>query len=162
MNPLRIHIPREPWKVTAQQKSAAWSRGGHVHYHHKPGYQAAEGTLVRMLKVERKAQGNPEPILEACVVSLTLVWPYRKSEKASVRTSGLLYPHGRRPDLDNLSKLYTDALVKAGFLQDDGLISTLILAKFWGPEEKVGIHYGAILAPVFTSEPHHPSRQLGT
>lgn len=150
MNELCIHIPREPWKVTAQQKSAAWSRGGHVHYHHKPEYQAAEGSLVKTLKVERVKQGNPEPILEACIVALTLVWPYRKSEKARVRASGLLYPHDRRPDLDNLSKLYTDALVAGGFLQDDGLISSLVLNKFWGPEDQVGIYYSLRLAPPFS------------
>jgi Holliday junction resolvase RusA-like endonuclease len=148
-----ITIPREPWTCTAQQKRVArrsgmvFSRPGRVlastakiAFAHTPEYQAAERELVLLLTSQR-TKAKAKPITGACQVTLNLNFPYRAAEKAAIRKAGIPVPHAARPDLDNLSKLYIDALVKSGWIEDDGLIYHLTLAKWRTAPEEVGIRY---------------------
>lgn len=147
--PLEITIEREPWKVTAQQKRVQTSPGvvaggrkvlsmsRKARFFHAPNYVEAERELVLRL-VEARHSENAETIQEPCEVVLTLVWPYRVADRRKLMAkSGGLIPHSVRPDLDNLSKLYIDGLVKSEILDDDGLIYQLTLAKYWGPDPKI-------------------------
>jgi len=43
-------------------------------------------------------------------------------------------PHTFRPDSDNLAKLALDAIVKAGLLADDAIVSSLIVRKTWAQD----------------------------
>lgn len=88
----------------------------------------------------------PAPLDGPLQVELTLIWPYRATERAGIRKSGKVVPHDKRPDLDNLSKLYVDALVHARFLKDDAQIALLLLRKGWGPPDAVGVFYA--IAPL--------------
>lgn len=150
---IRFFFGREPWKVTAQQKGAqaapaVAARGRRVlstqravRFYHKPEYKKAEKTLVELLSYA-SSDLTEIPVSEPLVICLSLVWPYRKSDLRTERgRAGLLIPHDKRPDLDNLSKLYLDALVKAGVLSDDSIAWRVILEKFYGPREAVGIQY---------------------
>jgi Holliday junction resolvase RusA-like endonuclease len=40
-------------------------------------------------------------------------------------------PHTFRPDADNLAKLALDAVMDAGLLKDDAVVSTLVITKTW-------------------------------
>lgn len=40
-------------------------------------------------------------------------------------------PHTFRPDADNLAKLALDAVMAAGLLKDDAVVSTLVVTKTW-------------------------------
>lgn len=136
-SPLAFRLNIVPPTVTAQTKRAVVIPGKGVRFFPSPALKKAEELLARYLAAFRQ----PAPMLGPVECRLTLVWPYRLSEKASVKKSGQVVPHYSRPDLDNLSKIYVDALVKAGFLKDDGQIASLILKKGWGPEESVGVFY---------------------
>lgn len=46
-------------------------------------------------------------------------------------------PHTFRPDADNLAKLALDAVMAAGLLKDDAVVSTLVVTKTWA--EKGGL-----------------------
>jgi Holliday junction resolvase RusA-like endonuclease len=65
-------------------------------------------------------------------LQLELVWqyPWRKSEKKSVRLAGSA-PCSTRPDCDNLAKLFCDQMGKANFFKDDGQIYSLKISKIY-------------------------------
>jgi Holliday junction resolvase RusA-like endonuclease len=43
-------------------------------------------------------------------------------------------PHTFRPDADNLAKLALDAMMKAGLMADDSIVSSLMIRKTWAQE----------------------------
>ena len=43
-------------------------------------------------------------------------------------------PHTFRPDADNLAKLALDAMMKAGLMADDSIVSSLLIRKTWAQE----------------------------
>ncbi len=66
-------------------------------------------------------------------VSLTLefTWPWRSGTSKKVRALGVA-PKTTKPDCSNLAKTTEDRLVRLRFLDDDGLVSELIVRKFYG------------------------------
>jgi Holliday junction resolvase RusA-like endonuclease len=60
----------------------------------------------------------------ACGMRLTFHFPTTKRERWG-------QPHTCRPDVDNLTKLVMDALVKVGVLKDDSLVSDGLSVKRW-------------------------------
>lgn len=154
MKTFTFQIHREPWTTTAQQKrmggrrpSTVLSRPGRVlgrtggvRFFHTSEYQAAEKELVLALTGQKTRQGI-DTIRQACRVRVELLFPYRAAEKAAIRKAGIPVPHTVRPDLDNLSKLYLDALVKSGWIEDDSLIYVLTLEKWRVAPDEVGIRY---------------------
>lgn len=63
------------------------------------------------------------------------VYPYLKSEPKKNRSRPI--PCGKRPDADNLIKGLLDAMGKAGWFKDDGLVYRLDFQKLYA--EKSGI-----------------------
>lgn len=63
-------------------------------------------------------------------------------------------PHTFRPDADNLAKLVLDAMMKAGLLADDSIVSSLLVRKTWAQE-------GGLVATIkldHRSPTFHPDR----
>ena len=77
-----------------------------------------------------KKEAPAEPLSGPLKCCISFRFPYRKSESKAQRELGDI-PHDKRPDLDNLAKLYCDCLSKAGIIKDDGQIAELVLKKSW-------------------------------
>lgn len=149
---ITINLTAGPWAVSAQMKRAirtgtrvTRNRGRvlkkqpKIIFSHPENYKAAERELLLCL-APVKAQ-IVAPMTGPLRVRVDLSFPYRQTEPARVRKSGLAIPHAARPDLDNLSKLYLDCLVKSGIIEDDGLIAELTLTKYRTCPAEQGVSY---------------------
>lgn len=131
-------LPIVPQAATAQNKRAMSLPGkGGIRFFHTKAHQQAMDALAKALAPHRP----PSAFVGPLELWLTLVFPYRKTEKAAIRHAGKLIPHTTRPDIDNLAKGYIDALMHARILAEDGLVAAMHLSKWWGPEDFVGITY---------------------
>lgn len=122
---IQIELPGEPPTVTSQMKRVQVIAGKPRFFPHAR-YQAAEKKILTQLAPHRP----DEPFEEPVHVIVRLSFPYRKSEPKKNRVPGGI-PHTSRPDVDNLSKIWLDCLVKAGFLRDDSLVWSFWIAKRW-------------------------------
>lgn len=66
-------------------------------------------------------------------------YPYRKSEKKSIVRAGLVVPKNTKPDFDNLSKQFTDALTTIGIIEDDAKIFDGRIRKFYASAPKITV-----------------------
>lgn len=130
---MTFFLPCVPPKATAQHKGAFSLPGGRVRFFKKAHVSKAEDTLSLLLLQHRPAKPMQGPL----EVSIQWIFPYRTSEPKRNRLG--LIPCVTRPDLDNLSKIISDVMQKAGFYNDDSQISKLTLSKFWGPTPGIGI-----------------------
>ena len=80
-----------------------------------------------------------------CPLCLKLYWiyPFRKTEKKAIRSKDL-YPCTTRPDLDNITKGFVDALGKAPFFKDDSQIFNMTLTKLYGKRHGVWVEIKAL------------------
>lgn len=155
---LQIHLPIAIPTATAQMKRMTVI-AGRATFFKSAEAKRLEALLDKLLLPHYPAQPLDGPV----TVAITIVWPYRKSERAAIVKAGGLVPHCSRPDLDNSSKMLLDALVSktvtvnkvtkqratiAKILQDDGQVAGLHLRKFWGPRDKVGVTYEIAPCPV--------------
>lgn len=74
----------------------------------------------------------------AGALGLELVAVFTRTKAlASMNTKGIYkhggkrFPHGQKPDLDNVLKAVCDALQKAGVIEDDKQVSTITASKVW-------------------------------
>lgn len=139
-----IEIRGKVWDASAQAKRAVKTAKG-IRFFHSKGYERSERDLV--LELTRQKPVDHEPLNEPLICSIATVFPYRKSERKSIVGSGHLLPRDTRPDVDNITKLYLDCLVKSGWIKDDSLIWALSVSKQWGPPEKVGVSMTIYTAP---------------
>lgn len=148
-----IDLKVTPWTASAQQKRAVRAgarkpsrrpaKAAPILFFKKQDYLEAEKSLVGMLSLERNRLVGPRwiPLDVPLVVSLMLIFPYRKSEPKGITSTGKLIPRDTRPDTDNLAKLYYDCLTKSRWIADDSIIWYSREAKMWGPPDKVGVRY---------------------
>jgi Holliday junction resolvase RusA-like endonuclease len=131
---MELFIPCTPPKATSQQKGARIV-GKHIQFYKKKNVAAAESDLLSMLR-----PFAPEVPISG-PTQLVVIWtfPYRKSERKALVKAGVLIPNNTRPDLDNLSKLLTDALVRLRFIEDDGQLYVVTLEKYWGPSPGIRV-----------------------
>lgn len=114
----------------------------------KGGYRAARRQNPAYLRQREGLTGllgyHPDkpgsPIEHPVIVRLCIIYPYRKSEPK--RNRGGLIPKITRPDIDNVTKLYLDALQSSGWIKDDSIISHLDVSRRWGPEPGIGMEIG--------------------
>jgi Holliday junction resolvase RusA-like endonuclease len=52
----------------------------------------------------------------------------------------LWIPKTTKPDASNVVKHFEDLLVALGFIEDDALVSRLVVEKWWGPADAVGMY----------------------
>lgn len=71
------------------------------------------------------------PIAGPVKLSLEFTWPWRTAETKKVRALGRVY-RTTRPDCSNLAKTTEDRLVAMRFIEDDGLVVSLSVRKFYG------------------------------
>jgi len=74
---------------------------------------------------------RPVPRLEGpCRVALRFTFA-RPQTLCRLRDPLTQFPHGRKPDVDNLCKLILDVLTQQGWWRDDGVVAELQAFKFW-------------------------------
>lgn len=69
-----------------------------------------------------------KPLEGALSLKVIYMLPFLKAEKKAIRAWGRTY-HDRKPDCDNLVKMFQDCLGKLGFYNDDGQIVELFFQK---------------------------------
>ena len=86
----------------------------------------------------RAAYGSEPANYMAGALGLELVAVFSRTKAlASMNTKGIYkhgakrFPHGQKPDLDNVLKAVCDALEKAGVIEDDKQVSTITASKMW-------------------------------
>ena len=108
----------DPPTVTAQEHKVIVRNGKPVFFD-PPELKAARAKLTAYLSQHRPDQ------------------PYRRGLRLFVKW---LFPRGRhpdgayritRPDTDNLQKLLKDCMTQCGYWQDDALVASEIVEKFW-------------------------------
>jgi crossover junction endodeoxyribonuclease RusA len=132
---IKFRIDCNPPKATSQQKGVMVI-AGKPRYFKRKHVQQAEQDLTALLMPHRPAKPLCGP------VRLMVVWayPWRKSESKRNRARGWL-PCDTRPDCDNLSKLFCDAMTRLGFWGDDSQVADLRFRKQWS--DHAGIYVEA-------------------
>lgn len=115
-NEVSFFVNCKPPTATAQLRR--WTTKGKTYQ--PPKVKQAAAKLQAMFE-----QNAPKAPFSGAV-ALTLIWTY-PGPRNVVRIKET------RPDLDNLSKLAIDALVKANFIVDDALVADFRTRKFTGP-----------------------------
>ena len=99
------------------------------------GYEAAMQGLVAVLYQHRPAGWIP--LATPVVVGIYLYSPHTASTPK--RDRGRVLPMAVTPDVDNLAKLYLDALTRAGWVVDDKLVTVGTVAKRRAARPGIGI-----------------------
>jgi Holliday junction resolvase RusA-like endonuclease len=98
----------------------------------KPGLTSARSLYCALLSQYRPA----EPVRTACRLTIAFTFPWRKSESKKTMANGTA-AHTVRPDCSNLAKTFEDCLVQMGFIQDDALVTQLVVTKCFGSQPGV-------------------------
>lgn len=138
---ISVFIPCNIPTVTAQQKGCS-IRGGKPKFFKKKKVKDSENTFHALLFPHRPWKPFEGPVC----LCLSLVFPWRKSEKKSVVNKYLLYPITTRPDLSNLVKTIEDVMTTLRFWNDDGQVSTLNISKSYGDEPGIKLNITEDLA----------------
>lgn len=126
-----------PPKATSQQKGESVIGGRIVHFK-KAHVKRAENDLVSLLIAYRPAD-LPDYSTGALAVSVSLTYPYRKSERKALVKAQAVIPCDKRPDVDNLVKMIMDGLTRCAYWGDDGQVARLLIEKQWGPRPGIAI-----------------------
>lgn len=134
---MRIWIPIEagPPTYTAQQRRWTTRGGKPVTYPDKRA-KRTRAALTAMLAPYAPRTPMTGPVR----MSVSLVYPYRRSEKKSVIKEAKRIPKVTRPDTDNLVKLLQDVMTQCGYWMDDNQVYDLHPVKYWGPEPGIEIN----------------------
>ncbi len=131
---MRFWVKCHPPRSTAQssKKIVSTAKGPRM-YTDKKG-QALRDNFYALLHpfVPVKAYSGPLRLV---------VWyclPLNKNEKKAVREAGWAM-HDKRPDCDNLSKLFCDIMGSLGFWNDDSQIVHLSFKKFRSEAPGIGV-----------------------
>ena len=122
-----VFVPCIPPKATKQNTHIIKLRNksGKEFYSLKSdkSVKQASGTILDLFK-----EYAPDKIIDfPVVVQIEFNFPFRKSEKKADKARGHMWCE-TRPDLDNLSKLFIDA-ISSVFFKDDALIVCLNVKK---------------------------------
>lgn len=108
----------EPPTATAQEHKVSVVNGKPVFYD-PPEVKRARRKLTACLIMHK-----PEKPLESgCRLLVKWCFPRGKHRDGTYRIT--------KPDTDNLQKLLKDCMTAAGFWQDDALVASEIVEKFW-------------------------------
>lgn len=130
---LAVFIPCVPPKTTAQQKGA-FVLGGKVKFYTTKKVAQAGNDLCSLLAPHRPSLPFEGPL----IIDIVMVYPWRKTESKRTRLSGCL-PIPVKPDVDNLTKMFMDALTRCAFWTDDSLVSDLRIRKVWGDSTGIAL-----------------------
>ena len=79
----------------------------------------------------------PRPVTGAVTLAITLVYPHRR--RTAKRDRASLIAKVSKPDAGNAAKHIEDTLVRMRFLEDDQQVARLLIEKWHGPADQVGI-----------------------
>lgn len=129
-----IDIPDGPPTWTAQQRR--WSvRGGKPVTYPDKRAKATKEMLTALLAPHAPKTPYSGPVR----LDVSLVYPYRKTEKRKVTEAAQMIPKVTRPDVDNQLKLLQDCMTNLGFWTDDSIITDLHASKYWGANPGIEI-----------------------
>ena len=127
-NPITICLLSVP---QAKGSARAFLRGGHIR-HYTPDKTATYEGMIRtaaMVEVgDRPPLDEPIEFILRAVFPVPVSWSERKRAQA---ITGEIKP-GKKPDLDNITKAWNDAL-NGVLYRDDSLIVRMVLEKVYGP-----------------------------
>ena len=115
---IQFFMPMVPPTVTAQEHKIAVRNGKPIVYD-TPEIKSAKSMLTAYL-----AEHKPEQPFE-CGVRLIVKWCFPRGEHkdGEYRIT--------KPDTDNLQKALKDCMTKCSFWNDDALVCSEIIEKFW-------------------------------
>lgn len=115
---IEFFIPMIPPTVTHQEKKVTVVHGKPVFY------EPAELKAARQKLEAHLGKHVPEDPYY-CGIRLLVKWlfPRGRHKDGSYRTT--------KPDTDNLQKLLKDCMTHVGFWEDDALVASEIVEKFW-------------------------------
>lgn len=131
---IEVFLPCIPPNRSAQQKGVSIQNGKPIFYTKGAVKKAAE-QWRRILQ----PAAPKKPMEGALCLSIEFVYPWRESEKASIRQQFALYPIPTRPDAENIFKLCGDVMTELGFWHDDSQLADLRISKWWGDVPGVAI-----------------------
>ncbi|MBK1835033.1 RusA family crossover junction endodeoxyribonuclease [Roseibacillus ishigakijimensis] len=139
MKQVRFFLSLDPPTATAQQKGerVVPGKGGKhfvVHYK-KQSLKDAEKLFKTLLLPFKPAK----PIEGAVRVSCEWIFPWRKSERKTVRRAFSAIPKTTKPDAGNSNKLLIDCMTDLGFWGDDSQVFDESARKYWGEEPGIFI-----------------------
>lgn len=122
---VEFFMPMIPPTVTYQEHKVSVINGKPVFYD-PPEIQAAKKKLIGHLSKHRPMYPKQ------CGVRLLVKWcfPRGRRRDGEYRTT--------KPDTDNLQKMLKDCMTTCGFWEDDALVASEIVEKFWA--ETPGIY----------------------
>jgi Holliday junction resolvase RusA-like endonuclease len=129
---ISITIKCVPPSITAQQKRVTFVNGK-PRFFHGGKMQEQTATWTSLLQPHQPAEPMDGPL----ELAVRLVYPHLKSTRKN--DVHRLLPKTTKPDAGNASKHLEDLLARMRFITDDARISRLIVEKYWGPSELVGI-----------------------
>lgn len=125
---IQFFIAIVPPTVTHQEKQIGVNKAGKPYL-----YEPAELKVARAKLTDHLAQHRPTtPICTG--VRLVVKWCFPRGSHADGEY------RITKPDTDNLEKLLKDCMTTAGFWQDDALVASEIVEKFWTEIPGIFIH----------------------
>lgn len=116
---MHFFISMEPPTVTQQEHRVGKRRDGSIYFYEDRELKEARNRLKAA--VQKFAPDDPLP----GPIRLTVKWLFSRGR----------HPDGEykttKPDTDNLNKMLKDEMTKAGFWNDDALVASEIIEKFW-------------------------------
>jgi Holliday junction resolvase RusA-like endonuclease len=135
---LAFHVPCVPPTANHQRKKivrvGTWTRLAD-----RPELVAAKDMLDALLVPHRPVA----PATGATMLTLVFVWPWRKGESKRNRALGRI-PRTTKPDCSNAAKTLEDRLVALRFLEDDAIVTRLVVEKYWGDDAGIGVRIEAL------------------
>lgn len=100
-------------------------------------YDDSKGKAVKQLFRDHLSPYVPATPIDGPIQLYTdWIFPWNKTEKKSVKEL-VQVPFWKRPDLDNLLKLFQDVMTELEFYKDDGQIADLHFRKFNGDTPRI-------------------------
>ena len=117
---IQFFMPMIPPTVTAQEKDLAVNRKTGKPYM----YDSAEIKATKAKFIAHLAEHKPDaPYTYGVRLIVKWCFPRGKHKDGEYKTT--------KPDTENLLKLLKDCMTKCGFWQDDALVCSEIIEKFW-------------------------------
>ena len=132
-----------PGEARGQGRPRATTIGGHVSMYERSEDRSYKGLIQFHAMSEMKRQGltvSAEPPENGYRVSIVVVKAVPRSftkKRKAAALSGVISPR-TRPDLDNIAKIYLDAL-NGVVWRDDAAVTELSVEKIYGETDKVSV-----------------------
>lgn len=128
MSEIRFVLKAQPQRTTLQEKGISVIKSGDkiIPKPYTPGKvrNAKDYYIIHLHKHSPK-----EPLKGA--ISLRIVFHFKTETKRGWKVT--------KPDVDNMAKLFIDAMTETGFWKDDNQIACLGVAKRWDAEDMIEV-----------------------